>query len=72
MSENEEQVRAFHVEYYDEWLGVEDFQTVRAADEDTAREQFEEDTENDRERYEFRDVTEAYALNKSKIDEILG
>lgn len=71
MSEKENKVQSFNVEFYDSWLEVEDFTVVSAESEEDARETFlEEHDEEDRR--EVRNVELAYDVNKSKVDEIVG
>jgi hypothetical protein len=71
MSENEDRVQSFNVEFYDSWLGVEDFTVLSAESEEDAREIFlEEHAEEDR--HEVRNVELAYAVDKSKVEEIVG
>lgn len=71
MSENEESVQSFNVEYYDSWLEVEDFTVITGKNEEEVREKFESDYMED-DRHEIRNIEVAYEINKSKVEEILG
>lgn len=69
--EDDEIIRAYNVQFNDEWLGIEDFKTIRAADEEAARESFEEEYAEDGRR-EITNVELAYELNRTKIQDLLG
>jgi hypothetical protein len=71
MEEEDEIVRAYNVQYTDNWLEVEDFRTIRAEDEEEAREIFEEEYAEEG-RQDITEVEQAYELNKTKIEELLG
>lgn len=71
MSEEDEIIRAYNVQFNDEWLGIEDFKTIRAADEEEARETFHEEYAEE-DRHEITSVELAYELNRTKIQELLG
>jgi hypothetical protein len=71
MTDQDEIVRAYNVQYSDSWLGVEDFRTIRAEDEEEAREIFQEEYAKE-DRQEITEVEEAYELNKTKIEDLLG
>lgn len=64
-------VRSFRVEYYDEYLEVDDFQTINAESEEDARSIFEDQYNGD-DQYEVTNVEKAYELNKTKIEDLLG
>lgn len=71
MSEEDEITRAYNVQFNDEWLGIEDFKTIRAEDEETARQSFEEEYAEEG-RHEIIDVEVAYDLDQSKVQDLLG
>lgn len=71
MEEEDEIVRAYNVQYTDNWLEIEDFRTIRAEDKEEAREIFEEEYSED-DRQDITEVEQAYELNKTKIEELLG
>ena len=71
MSEEDEIIRAYNVQYNDEWLGIEDFKTIRATDEEEARETFHEEY-GEEDRHDVTNVDLAYELNRTKIQELLG
>lgn len=64
-------VRAYNVQFYDDHLDVDDFNTVNANSEDDAEDVFLSSVDNE-ERYTIQNVTKAYELNKSKIEKLLG
>lgn len=70
MSENTV-VRAFNVQFYDSYLEIDDFDTVNAESEEEARSKFLEERD-DEDRYSIEEVTQAYELDKSKIERLLG
>lgn len=63
-------VRAFTVRYEDQWLEVDDFKTIKASDEDEARERFR-DEYLEEDRAEITEVEEAYELNKTRVQELM-
>lgn len=63
--------RSFRVEYYDEYLEVDDFQMINAESEEDARSIFEDQYNGD-DQYEVTNVEKAYELNKTKIEDLLG
>lgn len=71
MSENQV-VRAYNVQFYDHHLEVDDFDTINADSEDDARDKLLESRDGDEDRYTIQEVTEAYVLDKSKIERLLG
>lgn len=70
MSETDEIITAYSVVFNDEWLGIEDFRTIRAESEEEARSTFEEEYAEEG-RHEVVEVEEAYQLNKTKVDNLL-
>lgn len=52
----------YDVQFYDEWLEVDDFVTLEAEDEDDARETFlnEYVEEGDEDRYDIQEIEYAY------------
>lgn len=71
MSDNQV-VRAYNVQFYDSRLEIDDFDTINADSEDDARDKLLESKDGDEDRYTIQDVTEAYVLDKSKIERLLG
>lgn len=65
-------VTVFDVEYYDEWLEIEDFKTIRADTEDEALDEFEEEYVDNEDRYDVQSVEESYTLNKTRVEDLLG
>ena len=65
-------VRAYNVTYEDEFLGVEDFMTIRASDEDEALDIFDQEYVDDEDRYEIKEVEVAYELNQGKIEDLIN
>ena len=73
MSEaNPHTVRAYNVMYEDEFLGVEDYRTIRASDEDEALDIFDQEYVDDEDRYEIKEVEVAYELNQGKIEDLIN
>lgn len=64
-------VRAYNVQFYDDHLDVDDFDTVNADSEDDAEDVFLSSVD-DEERYTVQEVTKAYELDKTKIERLLG
>jgi hypothetical protein len=52
----------YDVEYYDEWLEIEDFKSVPAESEDEALDTFWDVVESDENRYDIENVERAYML----------
>lgn len=64
-------VRAYNVQFYDDHLDVDDFDTVNADSEEDAEDVFLSSVD-DEERYTVQEVTKAYELDKTKIERLLG
>lgn len=64
-------VRAYNVQFYDDHLDVDDFDTVNADSEEDAEDVFLSSVD-DKERYTVQEVTKAYELDKTKIERLLG
>ena len=69
--EDDEIIRAYNVQFNDKWLGIEDFRTIRATNEEAARESFREEYAEDG-RYEITSVELAYELNRTKIQNLIN
>lgn len=63
-------VRAYNVEYRDQFLEVDDFRTVRASSEDEALEVFNEEYAEE-DRHEVENVELAYELDQTKVEELI-
>lgn len=64
MSESE--IKAYHVEYEDNWLGVTDFATIKAENEENAREKFNQNHRRD-DNQDITSVEVAYSISIDKI-----
>lgn len=64
-----QQIKAYNIIYHDDFIGNEDFKTIRASSEDEAIDKFEEDVE---ESYEIKDVELAYVLDSSSINDLVN
>jgi hypothetical protein len=71
MSENQV-VRAYNVQFYDSHLEVDDFNTINADSEEDARNKLLDERDGGEDRYTIQEVTEAYVLDKTKIERLLG
>lgn len=70
MTESENVTRAYNVEYRNEFLEIDDFRTIIAEDEDTAREVFNDEyAEGDR--HEIQNVELAYELDQDKVEQLI-
>lgn len=63
-------VRAYNVRYTDEFLGVDDFRTIRADNEEDALQTFNEEYAED-DRHEVNEVELAYELDQGKIEDLI-
>jgi len=71
MSETDDIIRAFNVHYYDEWLDIDDFTTLKAENEKAAQTCWEEEHRRD-DRQQVTSIEQSYSLNKTKIERHFG
>lgn len=70
MTESENVTRAYNVEYRNEFLEIDDFRTIIAEDEDTAREVFNDEYAEE-DRHEIQNVELAYELDQDKVEQLI-
>lgn len=63
-------VRAYNVEYRDEFLELDDFRTIRASNEDEALEIFNREYAEE-DRHQVESVELAYELDQAKVEELI-